>query len=57
MFDFNNRKLQLLGIALSLAVVLTAWSIGIARYLTADVPNHGPIKARDMTTPAQRSDH
>jgi hypothetical protein len=56
MFDSNRRKLQLLGIALSLAVVLTAWSIGIARYLTADVPNYPPTKARDIT-PAQRSDH
>ena len=52
MFDLDERKLQLFGIALCLAVLLAVWGIGMARYLTADVSDYPSTKAHHIT-PAQ----
>lgn len=38
LLNFNERKLPMSVVAISITAVLAAWAIGIARYLTMDVP-------------------
>lgn len=38
LLNFNERKWPMSIVAISITAVLAAWAIGIARYLTMDVP-------------------
>jgi hypothetical protein len=44
----DKRSLQTLALALVLAVVLAIWTIGMGKYLTADVPSEPLTNTRSL---------